>query len=133
MSEATSQPACEGRGREACERCQGREFSRGMKAPPKGPIVFGALRHLSLGQPTKLGVDRLGDSNGRHHQELIFQRGSPQRRLFCSSMAKPGPPSTQFYDRATIDYDKAIELDLKYVNAYYNRGNASFNKNESRL
>jgi hypothetical protein len=40
-----------------------------MKVPPKGTIVFGPLRHLPLGQPAELGVDRLGDSNGRHHHE----------------------------------------------------------------
>jgi hypothetical protein len=38
-----------GCGREACERCQGREISHRMKAPPKGPIVFGPLRRLPLG------------------------------------------------------------------------------------
>jgi hypothetical protein len=31
--------------------------------------VFGPLRRLPLGQPTELGVDRLGDGNGRHHHE----------------------------------------------------------------
>jgi hypothetical protein len=56
-------------GREACERCQGREISHRTKAPPKGPIVCGPLRRLPLGQPTELGVDRLGDSNGGHHHE----------------------------------------------------------------
>src|SRR6516225_6876265 len=65
-------------GREACERCQGREISHRMKAPPKGPIVFGPLRRLPLGQPTELGVDRLGDSNGRHHNEHNKSKPDPR-------------------------------------------------------
>ena len=69
-----------GCGREACERCQGREISHRVKAPPKAPMVFGPLRRLPLGQPTELGVDRLGDSNGRHHHE--------------QNKSKPGPRET---------------------------------------
>src|SRR6478752_3590359 len=43
-----------------------------MKSPPKRPIAFGPLRRLPLGQPTELGVDRLGDSNGCHHSAWIM-------------------------------------------------------------
>jgi hypothetical protein len=68
----------DGRGREACERRQGREISHRMKAPPKGPIMFGPLRRLPLGQPTELGVDRLGDSNGRHHHEHNKSKPGPR-------------------------------------------------------
>src|SRR6516225_10242769 len=51
-----------------------------MKVPPKGTIVFGPFRHLPLGQPAELGVDRLGGSNGRHHHE--------------HNKSKPGPRET---------------------------------------
>ena len=70
-----------GCGREAPERCQGRESSQRVKAPPKGPIVFGPLRRLPLGQPTELGVDRLGDSNGRHHHEHNKYKPGPCEAL----------------------------------------------------
>ena len=49
------------RGREAGERREGREISRRVKTPSKGPIVFSPFRHLAFGQPTKFRVDRLGD------------------------------------------------------------------------
>jgi hypothetical protein len=67
-----------GCGREACERCQGREISYRMKAPPKGSIVFGPLRRLPLGQPTEPRVDRFGDSNGRHHHEHNKSKPGPR-------------------------------------------------------
>ena len=64
--------------REASERCQSREISQRMKPPPKGPIVFGPLRRLPLWQPTELGIDWLGDSNGCHHHERNRSKPGPR-------------------------------------------------------
>ncbi len=49
--------------REAGERCEGREISHRVKTTPQGSIVFRPFRDLAFGEPTKFGVDRLGDSD----------------------------------------------------------------------
>ena len=40
--------------------------------------MFSPWRHLPLWQPTELGVDRLGDSNGRHHHEHHKSKPCPR-------------------------------------------------------
>src|SRR5215469_6264058 len=74
-----------GRGREAAERCEGREISRSVKTPPKGPIVFSPFRHLAFGQPTKLRVDRLGDRDRRDHHQ--HDEANPGPRKNCRGAA----------------------------------------------
>ena len=34
------------------------------------------------------------------------------------------------YDKVIADYDRVIEIDSEYTNAYYNRGNASLNNGD---